>query len=165
MDLLELWIKFKEIFVDAVKYGFPIIAIIISIISFRDSRKANKVRDRLNDLEEKLKRYALEDKEKEREQASKACVDARIVNIARHKYRLKVWNSGKSTAYNVDFEIPPEYNGMIRRDKVPYEFLEPGKNFEEHVIVHMGTPNKFKFTTTWEDEQGTKYSKEQILTV
>ncbi|MEH6986577.1 MULTISPECIES: hypothetical protein [Bacillales] len=165
MDSIELWLKFKEIFVDIVKYGFPSIAILLSILSFRDSRKANKIRDRLNELEEKLKRYAIEEKEKEREQASKACVDARIVNIAKNKYKLKVWNSGKATAYNVDYEIPPEYNGVIWRDKVPYEFLEPGKSFEEHVIVHMGTPRKFTITTTWEGEKGTKYSKEQILTV
>jgi hypothetical protein len=165
MSSLEIWMKFKEIFVDLVKYGFPSIAILLSILSFRDSRKANKVRDRLNELEEKLKRYTLEEKEKEREQASKECVDARIVNIAKNKYKLKVWNSGKATAYNVDYEIPPEYNGIIWRDKVPYEFLEPGKNFEELVLVHNGTPRKFTITTTWEDEQGTKYSREQILTV
>jgi hypothetical protein len=165
MNSLELWIKFKEILVDIVKYGFPSLAILLSILSFIDSRKANKVRDRLNELEEKLKRYALEDKEKERVEASKACVDARIVNIARHKYKMKVWNSGKAIAYKVDFEIPPEYNGIIWREKVPYEFLEPGKNFEEHVLVYMGTPNKFTITTTWADEKGTKYSKEQILTV
>lgn len=165
MDSIELWTKLKGIFVDLVRYGFPTIAILISILSFKDSRKANKVRDRLNEVEEKLKSYALEDKEKEREDASKACVDARIVNISKNKYKLKVWNSGKATAYNVDFEIPSEYNGIIWRDKVPYEFLEPGKNFEEHVLVHMGTPRKFTITTTWKDEQGTKYSKEQILTV
>lgn len=165
MDSHELWIKFKEIFVDLVKYGFPLIAILLSILSFRDSRKANKVRDRLNELEEKLKRYAIEEKEKEREQASKACVDARIVNISKNKYKLKVWNSGKATAYNVDYEIPPEYNGTIWRDKVPYEFLEPGKNFEEHVLVHMGTPRKFTVIIKWEDERGNLHSKEQILTI
>lgn len=165
MDLVGLWSQFKGIFIDLVKYGFPTVAIVLSILSYKDSRKANKFRGRLNEIEEKLKKYELEDKEKERQEANKACVEARIMNVARHKYKMKVWNSGKAIAYNVDFEIPPEYKGMIRRDKVPYEFLEPGKNFEEHVIVHSGTPNKLKLTTTWEDEEGTRYSKEQILTV
>jgi hypothetical protein len=165
MNSIEAWANFKEIFIDLVKYGFPTLAIILSVISFIDSRKANKVRDRLNDLEEKLKRYALEDKEKEREQASKACVDARIVKISKNNYKLKVWNSGKVTAFNVDYEVPPEYKGVIWRDKVPYEFLEPGKNFEEHVIVYTDTPRKFTITTTWEDENSIKYKKEQILTV
>lgn len=159
MNSIELWTQFKEVFVDLVKYGFPTIAIILSIFSYIDSRKINKVRGRLNEVEERLKKYELEDKEKEREEASKACVEARIMNVAKHKYKMKVWNSGKAIAYNVDFETPPEYKGIIWRDKVPYEFLEPGKNFEEHVIVHSGTPNKFKVTTTWEDEQGINHQK------
>jgi hypothetical protein len=165
MDSIELWTQFKEVIIDLVKYGFPTVAIVLSILSYYDSRKANKVRGRLNDLEEKLKKYELEDKEKEREEENKACVEARIMNISKGKYRLKVWNSGKATAYNVDFETPLEYRGIVWRDKVPYEFLEPGKSFEEHAIAHGGTPNKFKVTTTWEDNQGILYSKEQILSV
>jgi hypothetical protein len=165
MDSVALWTQFKEVFIDLVRYGFPTAAIVLSILSYIDSRKANKVRGRLNEVEEKLKKYELEDKEKEREEETKACVEARIMNISKGNYRMKVWNSGKATAYNVDFQIPSEYKGIVWRDKVPYEFLEPGKNFEEHVIVHSGTPNKFKVTTTWEDKQGIPYAKEQILTV
>lgn len=161
----ELWLQFKEFFIDLVKYGFPTVALVLSILSFRDSRKANKVQDRLNEVEEKLKKYELEEKEKEREEATKACVEARVIKISKGNYKMKVWNSGKATAYNVDFKIPEEYKGMVWREKVPYEFLESGKNFEEHVMVHFGTPNKFKVTTTWTDKQGIPYSKEQIVTV
>ncbi|SDH44045.1 hypothetical protein [Desulfosporosinus hippei] len=165
MDLARLWLHFNEFINDFVKYGIPFVALGLSIVSFKDSRKANKVRDRLSELEEKIKKYELEEKEKEREEATKACVEARIIKISKGNYKMKVWNSGKATAYNVDFTIPQECKGMIWRDKVPYEFLESGKNFEEHVLVHFGTPEKFKLTTTWTDEQGTSYSKEQILTV
>lgn len=161
----ELWLQFKELFIDLVKYGFPTVALVLSIFSYRDSRKANKVQDRLNELEEKLKKYELEDKEKEREDATKACVEARVMKISKGNYRMKVWNSGKGTAYNVDFRIPEEIKSMVWRGKVPYEFLESGKNFEELVMVHYGTPNKFKVTTTWTDAQGNPYSKEQIVTV
>lgn len=165
MDSAELWLQLKELFIDLVKYGFPTVALGLSILSYRDSRKANKVQDRLNEVEEKLKKYELEEKEKEREEATKACVEARIIKISKGNYKMKVWNSGKATAYNVDFEISEEYKGMVWRDKVPYEFLESGKNFEEVVIVHHGTPNKFKVTTTWTDKQGSLHSKEQIVTV
>lgn len=165
MDSIELWLQFKKFFIGLVKYGFPTIALGLSILSYKDSRKANKIRDRLNEVEEILKKYELEEKEKEREEATKACVEARIMMISKGKYKMKVWNSGKAIAYNVDFKIQEKYQYMVRRDKVPYEFLEPGKNFEEHVLVHAGTPNKFKITTIWEDKQGILYSKEQILTV
>jgi len=165
MDPAQVWLLFKEFFINIVKYGFPTVALGLSILSFRDSRKAKKVQDRLNEIEEKLKKYELEEKEKEREEATKACVEARVMKISKGNYRMKIWNSGKATAYNVDFKIPEEYKGMVWRNKVPYEFLESGKNFEEHVMVHMGTPNKFKVTTTWTDKQGNLYSKEQIVTV
>lgn len=165
MDFVELWTQFKEIFnfKHLVKYGFPAIAIVLSILSYWESRKANKVQGRLKDVEEKLKKYELEDKEKEREEATKACVEARIVMISKGKYRMKVWNSGKATAYNVDFKA--HEGGQVHRDKVPYEFLESGKNFEEYVLVHSGTPRKFKVTTSWTNKEGVPYSKEQIVTV
>lgn len=165
MNLVEIWLQFKEFFIDLVKYGFPTVAILLSILSYRDSRKASKVQDRLNEIEEKLKKYELEEKEKEREKANKACVEARVMKISKNNYKMKVWNSGKATAYNVDFKIPEENKGMVWRDKVPYEFLESGKSFEEHVMVHHGTPSKFKVVTIWTDEQGNQYSKEQMVTV
>lgn len=157
--------EYKEFFIAIVEYIFPSIAIILSIFSFRDSRKANKITNRLNELEEKLKRYELEEKEKEREQAEKALVDARIVKIAKGKYRLKVWNSGKATAYNVNFEVPSECEDMIMKDKVPYEFLEPGKSFEEIVIFYYGALEKFKIIITWENKNGEFFSKEQMLSI
>lgn len=165
MDLEKLWLQFEDFFIDLVKYGFPTVAIVLSILSYRDSRKAIKVQDRLNKVEEKVKRYELEEIEREREEATKACIEARIMKICKGKYVMKVWNSGKATAYNVDFKISEEYKGIVWREKVPYEFLESGKNFEEYVMVHSGTPNKFKITTIWTDKQGNLYSKEQMVSV
>jgi len=165
MDLIELWTHFKEFFVDLVTYGFPTVAILLSIISYIESRKANKVQDRLNIMEEKLKKYELEEKEKEREESTKASIEARIMKISKRAYKMKVWNSGKAIAYNVDFVIPPEHSRVVSREKVPYEFLEPGKSFEEHVSIDWNTPSKFKVITTWENKQGISQSKEQILTI
>ena len=165
METAELWLKFKEFFIDLVQYVFPTIALIMSIFSFIDSRKASKIQDRLNEVEEKLKMYELEEKEKEREEATKANVEARIMKISKGKYKMKIWNSGKSTAYNVDFKVPEECKGMVLKQKVPYEFLETGKSFEEIVRVYYGTPDKFKVTTTWINKEGHEYSKEQIVSI
>lgn len=163
--MLEILCRIKAIIKAIVEYGFPTIAIILSIVSYIDSKKANKVQERLNTVEEKLKKYELEEKEKEREEATKAVVEARIYKVSKNSYRMKIWNSGKATAYNVDFNAPEEWKGFIRRDKVPYEFLEAGKNFEEHIIVYCGMPDKFMVTTTWTDKQGNTFSKEQIVTI
>lgn len=110
-------------------------------------------------------KYELEEKEKEREEATKACVEARIMKISKNNYEMKIWNSGKATAHSVDFIIEDEYKWMLRRDKVPYEFLESCKSFEEVVLVYNNSPNKFKVTTAWKDKEGVKYSKEQIVTI
>jgi hypothetical protein len=155
----------KTIFDTFIKYGFPTVAIFLSILSYVDAKKAKNLQDNVFKLEEQLKRYELEEKEKEREKATKPSIEARIVNIARHKYKLKIWNSGKSTAYNVDFQVPSEHNGVIWKDKAPYEFLIPQKSFEEHVIVHSGTPSKFIITLTWESEKGEQCEEEQLLSI
>lgn len=81
--MLEFWSEIKPYVVNIVLYGFPTIAILISILSFLDSRKANKVQERLHQLEEKLVMFELEEKEKEREEADKASVEARIYNVSR----------------------------------------------------------------------------------
>lgn len=165
MVFLESWVFIKEIAIEFIKYGFPTIAIGISILSFLNSRKASKIQDRLYQVEEKLKNYELEEIEKKREEASKAIIEARIYKVSNGNYRLKLWNSGGATAHNVNFFVHPDYGDPIIKQKVPYEFLESNKSFEEHVVVVIGTPNKLKITTTWKNKEGTSYSKEQLLDV
>lgn len=141
-----------------VQYVLPIIAIIYSRASYKNSKK-------VNDLEEKLKKYELKEIDKKQELEKKSCIEARIVKISKGKYRIKFWNSGKATAYNVNFEVGEAYNGMIFRDKVPYEILEFGKGFEEIIVVTMEDPHKLEVTTTWEDSEGVKDSKFQIVDI
>jgi hypothetical protein len=155
--------EIKDIFDIVIGYGVPFIAIAISIASFHESRKVNKVQLRLNEMEEQFKKYELEEKEKVREAANKSIVEARIYNVSKGKYKLKIWNSGQVEAYDVDFQVPDELKGIVFKDKVPFEVLEPGKNFEEHIIVHMGIPHKFSVKTTWKDSNGELYEKEQIV--
>ena len=138
--------------------------IALSIVSLYESRKINKVQLRLNEMEEKLKKYELEEIEKEREAANKATIETRIYNVSKGKHRLKIWNSGQATAYDVDFEVPKELKGLVFRDKVPFEVLEPGKSFEESVIYYNGMPPKFTVKTTWKNASGDKCEKEQLVT-
>ena len=156
--------EIREIIDVVIGYVVPIVAIVLSIFSFHDSRKVNKVQLRLNEMEEKLKKYELEEIEKGREAANKSIVEARIYNVSKGKHRLKIWNSGQATAYDVDFEVPEELKGLVFRDKVPFEVLEPGKSFEESVIYYNGMPAKFTVKTTWKNASGEKYEKERLVT-
>lgn len=156
---LKTFIKFS------INYVIPILAIMISILSYIDSKKVLKVQIRLNEMEEKLKRYELDEKEKEHQEATVAKVEARIYKISKGKYAMKIWNAGKANAYNVDFNIPDDLKGLIFRDKVPFEILESGKSFEEHVVVCGGMPRKFKVKTNWTDIEGKEFHKDQIVTI
>ncbi|WP_174615471.1 hypothetical protein [Virgibacillus ihumii] len=138
-----------------------ILAFIISFLSFMDAKNANKVLNRVQELEEKLKLYELEEKE----EAQKACVEARVVKISKNNYKLKIWNSGKATAFNVDFEVSGLREGNIFKEKVPYEFLEGGKYFEESVMVAAFTVRKFNVKTMWNDKSGDQHHKEQIVSM
>jgi hypothetical protein len=51
------------------------------------------------------------------------------------------------------------------RDKAPFEYLDPGKNFEEHAIVHSGSPNKVEIITNWTNLEGIEFSKKQLVQV
>lgn len=137
------------------------ISLLIAIVSFFYSLPAQKLQNKLNQMELKLKEYELAKKEKEN--LKKACVEARVIKIAKGKYRLKVWNSGNETANNVIAEFNEESKIIIGdKEKMPFEILEPQKSFELWIIYHMGCANKFTITTSWEDLNGNKFSKSQM---
>lgn len=137
------------------------ISLLVAILSFGFSLPAQKLQNKINEMEIKLKEYELNQIERKNKKA--ACVEARVIKISSGKYRLKVWNSGNDTAYNVSAYFKDGANIMIADDdKMPYEILEEQKGFEMWLIIHMGSANKFKIITEWEDAAGTKQSKEQM---
>ena len=156
--------EIREIIDAFFTYVVPLIAIALSIVSLHESRKINKVQMRLNEMEEELKKYELEKIEKEREAVNKPIVEARIYNVSKGKYKLKIWNSSQATAYDVDFEVPEELKNLVYKDKVPFEVLEAGKSFEEYITFYYGTPPKFTVKTTWKNVSGEQYEKEQLVT-
>lgn len=166
-ELIEILENIKEAIKDIALYVMPIAAFGVSVIALIRSNKSLGVKVQLSEIQEQLINYelAIKQHEYEKMQASeqkKACVEARIINIAKNKYKLKVWNSGDIKVYNINVTIPSEYSITVMKDKMPFEYLEPGNSFEENVIVHMGSSRKFKINITWEDEQGNKGSNEQI---
>ena len=109
-----------------------------------------------------LKKRELEKIQAEENKEKKANIEARVIKISKGSYRLKVWNSGNETAYNVEVSIPKEYSVIIMKDKMPFEYLEPGNIFEECVVIHMQSAPKFKVISKWEDEMGNEFLNEQL---
>ena len=77
------------------------ISLLVAIISLFKSSKAQRLQNKVNELELKIKQNELDRITKELENAALACVEARFITVGKGKHRLKVWNSGNATAYNV----------------------------------------------------------------
>lgn len=168
-DMISYWNVAKEVIKDVAIYIMPIAAFVVSLIALKRSNDTMKVQVQLSEVEEKLKEYELalkkhelEKIQAEKNEKKKANVEARIIKISKGSYRLKVWNSGNVIAYNVEVSIPKEYDIIIMKDKMPFEYLEPGNSFEECVVIHMQSASKFKVISVWEDDKGNKFSNEQL---
>lgn len=139
------------------------LAFLLSIVAMAKASKAEKLQNKINELELKIKQYEVEKIEKEKEEESLSCVEARVIAIGNGKYRLKVWNSGNAPAYNVTakFDGNPELI-IIDREKQPFEFLDAKKSYEMTLVVYSGSASKFKIITEWTDASGENHSKIQM---
>jgi len=148
----------KSILIIVVTYILPIVSFIFSVFVFVKSRRINKI-------EEKIKQYELDKIEQEKRIEPKANIEARITKISSGNYRIKVWNSGNATAYNVDYDIPSECRILLHKQITPFEVLEPDEYFEELIILTTSSNRKYKVITKWNDQAGNECSHEKIRSI
>ncbi len=158
-----------EIIRNVALYVMPIAAFLLSILAYLKSKECvqvklelDDVQKRLNEYDLKLKQYELEKVEKERNKEKGANIEARIVKISQGKHKIKIWNSGNEKAYDVDYNIPPEYHIIMTKFITPFEYLDVGKSFEEDVVISMESQRKFKITTLWKNEKGERFTNDVI---
>lgn len=138
------------------------IALIISIIAFIKSFKAEKLQSRINELELLIKQNEVERIEKEKAEANSACVEARVVSFGR-RHELRVWNSGKAPAYNVTARFDGNPGVMIiDHEKQPFEELLPMKNYSLTLITHNGSARKLRIITEWTDASGQQQTRTKM---
>lgn len=144
----------------------PVIAVFslfVAIISLFNSSKAQRLQNKVNELELKIKQNELDRIAKEKEAESLACVEARFIIVGKGKHRLKVWNSGNATAYNVTARFDGDVGIIIMdREKQPFEELEARKSYELVLITHFSSVSKFRIITEWTDANGKQYAKSQM---
>ena len=139
------------------------VSLLLSIYVLLKSRKTDKLKYQIDEIELKIKKYEAEKIDREAIQASSSCVEARVRNTGQHKYKMHVWNSGNTTVTNVKAEILGDNAPIIiDREKQPFDILEPRKHYELIVLVYTGTSTKFKIRTSWKDYNGKICSKEQM---
>ncbi len=139
------------------------ISLLIAIISLFKSSKTQRLQNKVNELELKIKENEIERIAKEKKEATLACIEARFITVGKGKHRLKVWNSGNATAYNVSARFDGDVGIMIiDQEKQPFEELEARKSYELILITHNGSASKFKIITEWTDRNGEQHTKTQM---
>ncbi len=141
------------------------ISLIVAVISLIMSAKAQHLQNKINNLEYLIKQYEIEKINNEKANANRTCVEARICNISRGNYRMKIWNSGDLIAKNITLVPDANANLIFMGEMLPYEELDVGKNFEIPIVVCSETARKFYVTTRWEDENANLHEKKQMVSL
>ena len=101
------------------------ISLLVAVISLYKSSKAQCLQNKVNELELKIKQNELDRIAKEKEDAVLACVEARFITVGKGKHRLKVWNSGNATAYNVTARFDGKSTAPTRSRPEPNTTNDP----------------------------------------
>lgn len=165
------WLKVAwEVFLSFVEdWGDTTLAFLsfgLSVFALIKSSKADKLKNKVNALELKIKEYELEQIEKEKDRESLSCVEARAYDAGNDNYRLRVWNSGNTTAYNISASI--DGNPTVRiidQGKQPFEELASNKSYEMILLTANGSIPKITVITEWYDENNVKHTKRQVLDI
>lgn len=144
------------------------LAMLISAYAAWKTVKFNNRQKTLIESQEKLNLRLLEREDAYSESDKKADIGATFVKLGSNKYRLKVWNKGKSTARNVSIEFPDGNDCIVQSDvsdKFPLEALDTHQSVELIAVVHEGTKRKHAIKLIWSDEFSQRNKKTVYLTI
>lgn len=159
METIEVFLKV------IVSYLIPIASFALSVFAVYKSNKVKDTEDKLKKLELLLKEYAVEELQRKQNMPKVAKIETRINKISKGNYRIRFWNAGNATAYNIRASIPEEYCVLLSDWKFPYEYLKEGESFEETVVICMGCNGKFKIFVQWEDENKKQFEVEELRSI
>ena len=98
LEILEEYLKY------IVAYVVPITSLIVSVISLINSRKVPKLEKQIQEYDLLIKQYQLEKIKSEKK--FEAVVEARIIRISDNNYKIRVFNRGNASAFQVNYDIP-----------------------------------------------------------
>lgn len=99
---------------------------LIAVVSLILSLKPRRLQNKVNELEILIKKHEIEKIEK----GKGPCIDVRIIHVSGTDYLIKVWNCGTDIARNISVTWDKMDNILCTDfNKMPFDFLEPQKNF------------------------------------
>ncbi|MBS4913371.1 MAG: hypothetical protein KHZ77_04305 [Veillonella sp.] len=158
-------IQYEEILNIIINYIIPIVSFLFSGIALHQSIKSRKTEEKIKKLELFIKEYEAKQIEAQQNIPSQPYVEARVYKVSHGVHKMKIWNSGRATAYNISASIPEKYNITVINDKFPYEYLKPNQNFEVDAYFYLASSSKFEVRTFWEDEKGERFSNEELRSI
>lgn len=142
-----------------------LLALIVSAYSIITAEIRNKRNSRenkaLQDRQNELTKILLEKETDGLIVNKKADLGARTIKTGSH-YTVKIFNKGKSTAYNVKVKVEDECP-IIRselKEKFPYELLHPQESIDLVASLCLGMQSKYKLQLYWSDDANQNNTKE-----
>lgn len=152
---------------DWISLGSLIVAFSALLYSWVTDRKLRKQQLEIN--RQQLLKSKEEDDEKK-----KAIIEANIYETYNGKikhWKMKVYNKGKATAYNIHFSSPDIENNksgimlLISDSLIPYPKLHPQTSFEIPLVLVSQRINNPEITFIWDDDFGKDNKRDQILNI
>lgn len=143
-------------------------ALLLSIYATLRAHSWKKEESAFLDLQSKVNALILEKEQREAAQIKLADLGANFIRLGNEKYRLKIFNKGKSAASDVDLSFPDGNDVIpekIIRDKFPMELMEPGQSVELIAAPSFGSRQKFALLIRWNDSDGEMKEKTLYVTL
>ncbi|MBS3949172.1 MAG: hypothetical protein KGZ53_00675 [Peptococcaceae bacterium] len=138
------------------------LAFLFSIYATVKTIQFNNRQQSLIESQEKLNNLLLEKEAADSAGERQANLCAAFIRLGSSKYRLKIWNKGKSVARNVSLEFPEGNDVLMEGDikeKFPLEVLDTHQSVELIAVIHMGTKPKHAIRLIWSDEYSERNEK------
>ncbi|MCF6304794.1 MAG: hypothetical protein L3J33_05435 [Rhodobacteraceae bacterium] len=145
-----------------------LVAILVAVVSLWISYVNSKNQKALSLYELEWLRIQIAGAQTEYSAGRKASLSARMYQIGKTDWRIKLFNRGPSDAFNVRVELNDD-NEFLRKNevdrKLPLNKMEKGQSVEFIAIVPLATHAKEEITIVWLDSENTEKRTTVTLTL
>lgn len=144
------------------------LALLLSGFSAWKTIQFNSRQKSLIESQEKLNLRLIKREDAEAKDEKKADLGTSFLKLGNNRYRLKVWNKGKSVARNVRIEFPEGNDCILESEisqKFPLEVLERHHSVELIAVVGMSTKPKHVIKLIWSDDHSNHNEKLTFPTI
>lgn len=141
------------------------ISLLVSVFAAVLSFKAQKLQNKVNELELLIKQNEVNKMEQRKRDEQIIKLEAQVVYTVKNNYKLRISNVGEVIAYDVNAKVTEGDVRLLDVGLLPYEILEMKDHFDLTIVNSLSSSRKFKILITCKDERGKEFSKEQFCSL